>query len=1068
MSKFPPRAIHNLPDLFELRCREQPNELAYALIRDSLELEIQLTYGQLEQRVRSLAGYLAHEVPPGAKALLLYPQGLDAACAFWASVCAGLVPVPAPAPDPIRRKYALPRLRSIIEDAQVSLVLAPSSITALSSELSIPNETSPINWLATDQPYNSVDSIEVSRPHSTALAYLQYTSGSTATPRGVMISHGNVLSHCQALSLAGDVSDSSRSLCWLPYFHDYGLLHGIIAPFYSGIPAYLMSPITFLRRPLRWLEAVSRFAITHSGGPNFSYEACLRAVRQQQEWRTDLSTWVVASCGAEPIHPETVEQFIDTFGPRGFRRTAFAPGYGLAEATLLATMKRPGKEPRFLHVEVDALADAIVKESPASKPGTRTLVGCGTPLEETHVRIVNPTIHSECPPGVVGEVWLAGAGIGAGYWSKPEETDATFNAALAGSEEGPYLRTGDLGFLHRGELFLTGRLKDLIIVRGRNYYPHDLEWSAQQAHPGLRRGYGAAFSIEGKTRELVVLVHEIEKQVPESDLAEVVSRIRRALADEYELEIHTVVLIKPGTIPRTSSGKIQRGACRAAFEAGRLAVVMASTLDLAPKAETDGVSSETPQTTIEKRLADIWQEVLGGQHPHRHANFFALGGNSLLAAQIVARILDVFRVELPLSVLFECPTLSSLAARIDEPSTSPDDPDRYVNGDGGMRIPPVPLLSASAREGRIPLSSSQQRLWFLEQVHPGSAINHISMDVRLRGSVNHEVLERSVREIAHRHEILRTRFRSERGEGFAEVSAEMIVTIGRQDFQGLDPAEQDLQMRQFLRAERSRPFDLRQGPLFRVTLLTLEPAVHVLALTFHRFVADGWSFRIFWKELAILWEAGGDAQGARLPALTVQYADYADWQRTRLDQGLREVHRAYWIRQLSGVHPPAELPIDRQRPRVRTFEGAVRSQSLSPELSAGLALFCQRQNVTTFMVLYAVFVTWLHCHTQESDIVIGSIVAGRHRRELEDVMGYCVNTVALRSELSDGMTGQELLKQVRRVVVDAYDHQELPFEEVIEALSLQRARQLSPLFNVMIVCEDDPLSTFTVKDLEVG
>ncbi|MBX3332010.1 MAG: amino acid adenylation domain-containing protein, partial [Nitrospira sp.] len=1068
MSTLPPRAIHNLADLFELRCRQQPDDLAYALIRDTLELEIQLTYGQLERRVRSLADHLVRAVSPGTKTLLLYPQSLDAACAFWACICAGLVPVPAPTPDLIRRKYALPRLRNIIEDAQVSLVLTTSSIAALSSELSLSNEVSPIKWLATDQLYNSVDWIELSRPSSTDLAYLQYTSGSTATPRGVMISHGNVLSHCRALSLAGEVSASSRSLCWLPYFHDYGLLHGIIAPFYAGIPAYLMSPITFLRRPLRWLEAVSRFAITHSGGPNFSYEACLRAVRQQGDWQVDLSRWMVASCGAEPIHPDTVEQFINTFQPRGFPRTAFAPAYGLAEATLLVTMKRAGAEPSFLHVEADALADAIVKESLPSERGTRTLVGCGEPLEETHVRIVNPTTRDECPPGAVGEVWLAGAGIGAGYWGKPDDTDTTFKATLAGSGEGPYLRTGDLGFFHRGELFLTGRLKDLIIVRGRNYYPHDLEWSAQQAHPGLRRGYGAAFSIEGKTGELVVLVHEIEKQVPESDLTEVVNCIRRALADEYELEIHTVLLIKSGTTPRTSSGKIQRGACRAAFESGQLAVVLASALDAAPEVETDGVPSEAPQTTIEKRLADIWQEVLGGHHPHRHANFFALGGNSLLAAQVVARILDVFHIELPLSVLFERPTLAALAARIGEPNTSPDDQDRYANGDGGARIPLVPLLSVSTREGRILLSPSQQRLWFLEQVHPGSAINHISMDVRLRGSVNAEVLERSLREIAHRHEILRTRFGSERGEGFAEVSSEAIITIGRQDFQALDSAEQETQVRQFLRAERSRPFDLRQGPLFRLTLLTFEPAVHVLALTFHRLVADGWSLRIFWKELAILWEAGGDAQKARLPALTVQYADYADWQRTRLDQGLREVHRAYWIRQLSGIHPPAELPVDRQRPRVRTFEGGVRSRSLALELSAGLTLFCQHQNVTAFMVLYSVFATWLHRYTQESDVVIGSIVTGRRRRELEEVMGYCVNTVALRSELSDGMTGLELLKQVRRVVVGAYDHQELPFEEVIEALSLQRARQLSPLFNVMMVCEDDPLSTFTVKDLEVA
>lgn len=1073
MSKPLSVTTHTLPDLFELRCRQQPDELAYAFIRDTLEIESQLTYGQLERTVRSLACHLAREFQPGTKALLLYPQALDAACAFWACVCAGLVPVPAPAPDPIRGKSGLPRLRSIIKDAQIALALTTSSIAALSSEFSNADETDSIKWVATDQPYHSAHFIELPS-QSTALAYLQYTSGSTAVPRGVMISQGNVLSNCRALSLAGEVSDSSRSLCWLPYFHDYGLLHGIIAPFYAGIPAYLMSPVTFLRRPLRWLDAVSRFAITHSGGPNFSYEACLRAVRQQKEWQADLSRWTVASCGAEPIHPTTVEQFINTFGPRGFRRTAFAPGYGLAEATLLVTMKRPGTEPSLLHVDAEALADSTVKECSASEPKRRTLVGCGEPLEETHVRIVNPTTHDECPPGVVGEVWLAGAGIGAGYWGKPEETHATFKARLAESGDGPYLRTGDLGFLHRGELFLTGRLKDLIIVRGRNYYPHDLEWSAQQAHPGLRQGYGAAFSIEDKTGERVVLVHEIEKHLPESDLPEVVSCIRRALADEYELEIHSVVLIKSGTIPRTSSGKIQRGACRTAFESGQLAVAVASTLDPAPETEADKGPSEIPQTTVEKRLADIWQEVLGGHPPHRHANFFALGGNSLLAAQVVARILDVFHVELPLSVLFECPVLSTLAARIGESSTCPNAADRagergrYANSDVETWIPPVPLLSISARGGKIPLSPSQRRLWFLEQVHPGSAINHIPIEVRLRGSVNPEALERSIREIARRHEILRTRFGSERGQGFAEISSEAIFTMGRQDFQTLDAAEQEIRVRQFLRAERNRPFNLRQGPLFKVTLLTLEQDVHILAMTFHRLVADGWSLRIFWKELALLWEAGGDVHGARLPTLTVQYADYADWQRTRLDQSLREVHRAYWIRQLSGVRAPAELPVDRQRPKTRTFEGSVRSRPLSAGLLASLNRFCQHQNVTTFMVLYAVFATWLYRYTQESDVVIGSIVTGRRRRELEDVMGYCVNTVALRSELSDGMTGQELLKQARRVVVEAYDHQELPFEEVIESLSLQRERSLSPLFNVMMVCEDDLLSTFTVKDLEVG
>ncbi|MBH0207102.1 MAG: AMP-binding protein, partial [Nitrospira sp.] len=277
MSK--PPVFLSLSDLFEFTCRRNPDALAYALVRDSLELESQLTYRQLERQVRSLAYRLAHEVKPGTRALLLYPPGLDVACAFWACLYAGLVPVPAPAPDPIRMKHSVPRLRNIIDDAQASLILTNSSIMALSSECALPKNVGPITWMAIDHPVaDATDSISIDMPRldSSALAYLQYTSGSTASPRGVVISHGNVLAHCKALTLAGQVEDSSRSLCWLPYFHDYGLLHGIIAPFYAGIPAYLMSPITFLRRPLRWLDAVDRFAITHSGGPNFSYDACLR------------------------------------------------------------------------------------------------------------------------------------------------------------------------------------------------------------------------------------------------------------------------------------------------------------------------------------------------------------------------------------------------------------------------------------------------------------------------------------------------------------------------------------------------------------------------------------------------------------------------------------------------------------------------------------------------------------------------------------------------------------------------------------------------------------------------
>ncbi|MGC4095735.1 MAG: amino acid adenylation domain-containing protein [Nitrospira sp.] len=353
-------------------------------------------------------------------------------------------------------------------------------------------------------------------------------------------------------------------------------------------------------------------------------------------------------------------------------------------------------------------------------------------------------------------------------------------------------------------------------------------------------------------------------------------------------------------------------------------------------------------------------------------------------------------------------------------------------------------------------------------MHPASAINHIPLNVRLRGSVDAGVLERSVREIVHRHEILRTRFVSERGEGFAESSSDETFTIAQYDFAAQNRTTLDLEVRQFLRAESRRPFDLGKGPLFRLALLKLEQDVHVLAMIFHRLIADGWSLRVFLNELALLMTAEGEARKAQLPRLHVHYADYAEWQTTILDQGLRETQRRYWTRQLNGAHSPAEIPADHPRPRSRTFEGAARSYALSPDLFNRLTQFCQQQHVTPFMVLYAVFALWLHRYTHESDLVIGSVVAGRRRRELEDVMGYFVNTVALRCDLSESLTGDALLKHVRRLVADAHDHQELPFEEVLESLSVCREQSRAPLFNVMMICEDDPVSTFKLRELEVS
>ena len=1046
-------SIRTLAELFDDVCRRRPNQFAYGFVRDTLELESQLTYGELEHRVRSFAGHLARRAQPGARALLLYPPGLDVVCAFWACMCAGLVPVPAPGPDPVRRKHGLPRLRAIIEDAQVSLVLTNSGIETFSSELLAAKDGNQVEWLALDQLHQLTDAVEF--PHiidETALAYLQYTSGSTATPRGVMVSQRNVLSHCKAMSMAGSVSDQSRSLCWLPYFHDYGLLHGIIAPFYAGIPAYLMSPITFLRRPLRWLEAVSQFSITHSGGPNFAYESCLRAVRQQQEWQADLSTWMVASCGAEPIHKDTVEQFIETFGSRGFRRTSFAPAYGLAEATLLVTMKRTEAGPTFLTVETEALADSVVKESVSSERGTRTLIGCGEPLEETRVLIVNPTTQSACPADVVGEVWLAGAGIATGYWRRPKESASTFKATLAESGEGPFLRTGDLGFIHKGELFLTGRLKELIIVRGRNYYPHDLEWTAGQAHSGLRPGCGAAFSIESGSREAVVLVHEVEKKLPESDVSEVMSCIRRALADEYELEVHTVVLVKSGTIPRTSSGKVQRHACRMKFESGQLAVVEMSAMGTAEEEQNVVLLSEAPYTTVEKRVADIWQEVLGGPQQGRHANFFAFGGNSLLATQVVSRIQEMFSLDFPLRIIFDAPTIAQLAEHILI---------EQQRGVGHAVLPPIVVVP---RTKPHLLSYSQQRMWVMYQLAPKGTAYNLSFASRQTGPLNKQWLRQAIDSVIRRHDSFRTTFRmTERGpvQIVAEWESPHWIEI---DLQVLPRDRRLNEAIRLVEEEARTPFDLERGPLARFFLLALDTEDHILGVSLHHIIGDQWSFGIIGQEIAARYNALSQGHSIEDTPPSIQFVDFAMWQRRCLTDDTLRSQLSYWRQRLANL-PVLSLPTDHPRPATQTYAGSYCAWDLPSSLIDRLKTFSTNRRVTVFMTLFACFQVLLRRWSGQTDFAVGVPIANRTQVMTEYLVGTFVNTLVLRVDLSEDPTFEELVMRVRDTALDAYTNQDFPFEKLVETLHVSRDSNHSPLVQVLFNVANAPIGEVGLRGL---
>jgi acyl-CoA synthetase (AMP-forming)/AMP-acid ligase II len=400
---------------------------------------------------------------------------------------------------------------------------------------------------------------------SNTLAFLQYTSGSTAQPRGVMLNHGHLLHNEQMIQQAFQQTERSIIVGWLPLYHDMGLIGNVLQPLYAGARCILMSPAHFLQSPVRWLQAISRYKATTSGGPNFAYDLCTRKITSEQRAQLDLSSWTVAFNGSEPVHPDTLDRFIAAFGPCGFRPEAFFPCYGLAEATLFVSGSLKSAPPVIHNIDGTALEHNRIVPVSAQKKDAVRVVACGRSWLDQQILIVDPESSKSCEPDAVGEIWLSGPSIAQGYWNRAEDSECTFGAYLADSGKGPYLRTGDLGFISDGQLFITGRLKDLIIIRGRNHYPQDIEQTVQQSHTRLRPGCGAAFSIDVCGEERLVVVQEVDRHCQHQEVEEIIATINQAVTAEHELTVYAVALIRPGTLPKTSSGKLQRHACRANF-----------------------------------------------------------------------------------------------------------------------------------------------------------------------------------------------------------------------------------------------------------------------------------------------------------------------------------------------------------------------------------------------------------------------------------------------------------------------------------------------------------------------
>ena len=701
-----------------------------------------LSNRDLAQRVQAIAAQLQAVDGVGERVLLLLPPGLDYIAAFLGCLYAGAIAVPV---YPPRRNRSLSRLQAIVSDASPRIVLTTTDLLPhLQSESGIGLGVETLTGLAVDTIHP--DLARQWQPPvigADSLAFLQYTSGSTANPKGVMVTHRNLLHNLALIRERFTVTPQSRIVSWLPPYHDMGLIGGILQPLYAGAQVVLMTPVAFLQRPIRWLQAITQSQADISGGPDFAYALCAQRITAEERATLDLSHWQLAFNGAEPVRAETLTRFAEAFSPCGFQASSFYPCYGMAEATLLITGGTRAASPVYKRIQSDALTQHQVVTAPTQAEGAQTLVGCGQTPPSLTLAVVDPETQLRCPPDQVGEIWLAGASVAQGYWHQFAATTATFQAHLADSQDGPFLRTGDLGFLAGNELFITGRLKDLIIIRGRNHYPQDLEQTAEQAHPALRAGGGAAFGIEVGGDHRLVIVHEVERRMvrglDDSVTGDIAQAIRKAIAEHHDLQVYAVYLLKPGGIPKTSSGKIQRRACQQGIVNQTLAVLgrWGETVGLPQEQQTpppEPALKSAPGPSLWAQEIQTWLVNRIAQHLNVTPTqidpqwlFSDYGIDSATAVSLSGELEQWLKRRLSPTLIYDYPTITHLAEHLAQGASAEATPNPSGLPSVAASHPQPEAIAIVGMGCRFPGADSPEAFWHL-LAHGQDAITEASDD----------------------------------------------------------------------------------------------------------------------------------------------------------------------------------------------------------------------------------------------------------------------------------------------------------------------------------------------------
>lgn len=1009
------------------------------------------TYSQLQQNACCIAHSVNQYAVAGDRVVLLLPAGPDYFAAVWGCLMVGVVVVPVAIPQqPAQMAFT----QKIIADSGAAIIFTQSDVkqaladvfTGLDDELS---------WLLLEDARAVDVRVDWPLPADHAPALLQYTSGSTGSPKGVIVTHGNLAASIDLMLQVADIDNLSTVVSWLPLFHNMGFICFGLLPLCVGCRVVLMPTESFMLNPARWFMAISHYRATHSGAPNVGYESCLNFLPDALLERLDLSAWRVAAIGSEPLKANLIDQFSERFSACGFRAETFLTTYGFSEATVFSSGADHNAMVPRLQVDKAAFENGQIK--PAQDQAVKTLVsvGCARP----NVAIVDPQTHRLCGDRELGEIWVCGPTVAAGYWNKPQVTAETFGV-FAENGSGPYVRSGDIGMLADGNLYVVGRRKELIIVGSKKLHPLDIE-QVVNGNSSMFVPYATSASAwQTEQGEALAIFQELKPDTDAAEYLDLITDMCDIVYERFAVNVDRVVLLRMGSLPRTHNGKLLRIQCCERVDNGSLgdnvvldwrAADSGQFAQITTQLSMQDKSSSISLTPTQKKLVLLWQELMNRSFVSIDADFVSLGGQSIIATRIVAQLRQAFRLDLSIRTLFRFSTIRKLARHIEElQSTAPklgeSDIEADINVDKG---------------GWLPLTSAQQRLWMLNQIDSETAAYHMCVSFLIKGNLNQSALQQSIQVLVQRYDILRTVYR--RAENGSAEQRPVQLSHFPLEYHDLvavafsDKSVADAHIESLLQHSRVASFDLSRDVMLRACLIRTADDCYTLALTVHHIAADGWSVEILMRELMASYRSFMVGTEPDLPKIKWQYAQWA----LRHEQAAfyrQQQQLDYWLQQLKGLPACHDLPVDRPRLNENDFRGQSLYTEISAQQLAQLTTAGRNQGVTLYMQLQLALAVLMARLTGDvdgpenirKDVVIGAAYANRDYSDCDSIIGFFVNSLVIRHAFEPDTSLSNLLQQCRDTVLDAYEHADLPFDVLVEKMNPPRTGNYNPLFQVML------------------